>query len=242
MKNRFLCLLLLLVILLSLTACTPKSEETVISELSADNPSEEPTVPPVLDNNNVTLTKNATQLTTIDKSDLTEHFLTSHGFPENPSVLYISPTTVIFATKYDVLVARLEDSKWKFYIFDCWSFSGNGGDHGYLMRRDGGLLAIQSLNTNSIFLLDWQSGNIDVIGGKKMLRPLAWEGNDLYFGYDTPRYTGLYIYHSETGIIEDLPLEDEKYKDIVNNNYLDDALDYSKEERQKAINDILMTK
>lgn len=239
MKNRFLCLLLLLGILLSLTACTPESEEKVIPESSVDNPSVEQTDSLVMDNN-VWLTKNVEQLERINRSDLAEEFLQGlDGNPADISALYIGESAVVFSTQWNVLVAKAKGSEWEFYILNCWELSGNC-DHGYLMRGDGGLLAIMCFN--DILLLDWQSGSIDVIAGNKMLHPLAWEGNDLYIGYDTPRCSALYIYNSETGIIEELTIEGEKYKDIANYEYIGDRLNYSKEEHQKAIADILMPK
>lgn len=239
MRNRFLYLLLLLVFLLSLTACTPESEETVISEPSADNPSVEPTVSPVLDNN-VWLTKNVEQLERINKSDLANEFLQgADGNPADISALYIGESAVVFSTQWNVLVAKAKGSDWEFSIFRCSEYS-QSGDHGYLMRGDGGLLAIMCFN--DMLLLDPKSGNIDAIDGNKMLHPLAWEGNDLYIGYDTPRCSALYIYNSETRIIKELPIEGEKYRDIANHEYIGDRPDYTKEERQKVIQDILMPK
>lgn len=240
MRTRFLCLLLLFLILLNLAACTSEPEETVIAEPSQDGSLTEPSASPVVDNNNISITKNIEQLKKIDRSDLTEEFLQgADGNPADISALYISESAVVFSTQWNVLVAKAKGSEWEFYILNCWELSGNC-DHGFLMRGDGGLLAIKCFD--DILLLDWKYGNIDNIGGDEMLHPLAWEGSNLYIGYGTPICSALYIYNSETDIIEKIPIEDEEYKDIVNHVYLGDKLYYSKEEQHKAMQDILMAK
>lgn len=234
MKNIFLYPMLLVALLLCLSACVPESEETV------DPPADDTSTGSIVSNSNVTVTKNVEQLEEIDKSKLPDEFLQGQdGNPAHVSVLYIGESTVVFSTQWNVLVAKANGSDWDFSIFRCWEYS-ESGDHGYLMRGDGRVLAIMCFD--DILLLGWESENIDAIDGNKMLHPLAWDGNDLYIGYDTPRYTALYVYHSDTGIIEEVPVDDEKYKDIVNHEYKGDRLYYSKEEHQKAIEDILMAK
>lgn len=240
MRNKFLYLLLLPFILLNLTACTPESEQPVIDEPTIDDASAETTVSPAADNNNLVLTKNIEQLKKIDKSDLADEFLQGNdGNPADISAMYIGESTVVFSTQWNVLAAKAKGSEWEFYILKCWELSGNG-DHGYLMRGDGGLLAIKCFD--DILLLDRESGNIDNIDANEMLHPLAWEGNNLYIGYGTPICSALYIYNSENGTIKELPIEDDKYKDIANYEYIGDSPMYTKEEHLKAIQDILMAK